>query len=233
MKLEMELTKPRLIIAGATGLIGSHAIQQIAQIGDHISHVYSVTRRRVGSSSADLTEIVSNTLSFQEGLIHAELGLICLGTTKKQSGSNQALYAIDHDLVIHVAEQMKACGVKKLAVVSSYGATPNSSSHYLRCKGEMERDVAQIGFDKLLLVRPGPLQGQRETPRSDEVMLQHVFKVIKPIMIGPLYNLRPIRADCVAQFMLLRLLDDQLSAVETANYKEIMRYLAISDSLTK
>jgi uncharacterized protein YbjT (DUF2867 family) len=217
----MELTKPRLIIAGTTGLIGHHTIEQFDLVSEHISHVYSITRRRLDLKVPQLTEIVSPCLSFQQDLIHAELGVICLGTTKKQAGSNEALYAIDHDLVVQVAEQMKACGVKRLAVVSSYGASADSSSHYLRCKGEMERDVALIGFEKLLFLRPGPLQGKRTTARRDEVILQKLFKVIKPIMLGPLYNLRPIAAETVAKFMLLKLIDENMGSLEIANYKEI------------
>ncbi|MEZ9904205.1 NAD-dependent epimerase/dehydratase family protein [Vibrio breoganii] len=217
----MEITKPNLILAGGTGLIGQHAIHYLLQHPEYVDKIYAPTRRPL-TLSADSLVTPSNE-AFDNSLdINATIGLICLGTTKKQAGSNEALYRIDHDLVISFAETMKNLGVKRLGVVSSYGAKADSPSHYLKCKGEMERDLQQLGFERLVIARPGPLQGERTAPRWDEVVLQKVLKVVKPIMLGPLENLRPIHAQDVAKYLVDRLCIDVNDRGETiANYREM------------
>ncbi|MFS1982961.1 NAD-dependent epimerase/dehydratase family protein [Vibrio breoganii] len=217
----MEITKPNLILAGGTGLIGQHAIHYLLQQPEYVDKIYAPTRRPLTLSADSLVTLSNET--FDNSLdINATIGLICLGTTKKQAGSNEALYRIDHDLVISFAETMKNLGVKRLAVVSSYGAKADSPSHYLKCKGEMERDLQQLCFERLVIARPGPLQGERTAPRWDEVVLQKVLKVVKPIMLGPLENLRPIHAQDVAKYLVDRLCIDVNDRGETiANYREM------------
>ena len=115
-----------------------------------------------------------------------DYGFICLGTTKRQVESAYAFEQIDIELVYNVAKAMKALGVKNLAVVSSYGASKMSFSHYLRCKGRVEEKVTSLGFSRLVFVRPGPLKGLREKTRRDEMLIQKITKHIEPLMIGPL-----------------------------------------------
>ncbi|GEM80687.1 NAD-dependent epimerase/dehydratase family protein [Vibrio superstes] len=219
----MEITKPNLILAGGTGLIGQHAIDYLLQHPEYVDKIYAPTRRPLALSTDSLVTLPNE--EFDHSLdINATLGLICLGTTKKQAGSNEALYRIDHDLVISFAKTMKSLGVKRLGVVSSYGAKADSPSHYLKCKGEMERDLRKLGFERLVIARPGPLQGDRTAPRWDEVVLQKVLKVVKPIMLGPLENLRPIHAQTVARYLVDHLCIDVNDSDETiANYREMNR----------
>ncbi|GAB7220041.1 NAD-dependent epimerase/dehydratase family protein [Vibrio comitans] len=219
----MEITKPNLILAGGTGLIGQHAIDYLLQHPEYVDKIYAPTRRPLSQSTDSL--IALSNEEFDSSLtINVSLGLICLGTTKKQAGSNEALYRIDHDLVISFAKTMKSLGVKRLGVVSSYGAKAESSSHYLKCKGEMERDLQQLGFEHLIIARPGPLQGERMAPRWDEVVIQKVLKIVKPIMLGPLENLRPILAQDVAIYLVDKLCNDVSSrGVTIANYREMIR----------
>ncbi|GEA50945.1 nucleoside-diphosphate sugar epimerase [Vibrio inusitatus NBRC 102082] len=219
----MEITKPNLILAGGTGLIGQLAIRYLLQHPEYVDKIYAPTRRPL-TLSADSLISLSND-EFNSSLeINASIGLICLGTTKKQAGSNEALYRIDHDLVVSFAKTMKNLGVKRLGVVSSYGAKVESPSHYLKCKGEMERDLQQLGFERLIFARPGPLQGERTAPRWDEVVLQQVLSVIKPMMLGPIKNLRPIHAQDVANYLVDSLCIDVNDSGETiANYREMTR----------
>jgi uncharacterized protein YbjT (DUF2867 family) len=150
-----------------------------------------------------------------------EIGFICLGTTRKQAGSKAALEKVDYDLVCDVAKTMKMLGVKRIAVVSSLGASPRSLSHYLRCKGKAEERIGQLGFDTVIFVRPGPLAGRKKLIRSDEVMLQKVMPFFKPLMIGPLENYLPIAAENVAKSMLYSVFLEQSQAVSTLDSKQM------------
>ncbi|GAD89809.1 hypothetical protein VHA01S_028_00080 [Vibrio halioticoli NBRC 102217] len=220
----MTITKPNIILAGGTGLIGQAVIDYLAQHLELIDTLYLPTRSPIHAQDSRFIALSNEAFFTLEEPI-AELGIICLGTTKKQAGSAQALYRIDHDLVLKFAKQMQALGVRKLAVVSSFGANPNSLSHYLKCKGEMERDVSQLGFEQLIFARPGPLVGARSTPRRDEIMVQKLLKVVSPIMLGPLKNLRPVQADDVAKYLIQSLCQESHTSNTTiAHYRQLTNF---------
>ncbi|BDU37407.1 NAD(P)H-binding protein [Vibrio nigripulchritudo] len=197
------------IVAGGSGLVG-HELMMLLLKEDAISQVHSLGRRPINLSHSKLKEHIHVDLAitnWDDETPSPELGFICLGTTLKQAGSKEKLAQIDVDLVCNVAQEMKLVGVKKLAVVSSYGAGPESFSHYLKCKGKMETAVSKMGFEQVVFVRPGPLKGERVTPRTNELVTESLLKVLSPLLIGKLHNFKPIDAKDVAQSMLYALFD--------------------------
>ncbi|MCD9523075.1 NAD(P)H-binding protein [Photobacterium carnosum] len=191
------------IIAGASGLVGTELLHQLL---DHprFNHIYALARRPLSFHSKKLHQIIDSQLrviAWENDQPVPEYGFICLGTTKKKAGTNQALEAIDVNLVKNVAISMKNLGVKHLFVISSLGAYKHSPSHYLRCKGKMEQALTALAFKHCVFVRPGPLKGERNNPRKDELALQRIFETIHPIMVGPLKHFTPIPAEDVATSM--------------------------------
>ncbi|CAM4261061.1 Rossmann-fold NAD(P)-binding domain-containing protein [Vibrio neonatus] len=217
----MTITKPNIILAGGTGLIGQSVMAYLTLHPELVNALYIPTRSPITTQHNHFITLANDEFfTLQEPI--AELGIICLGTTKKQAGSAQGLYRIDHDLVLKFAKQMQALGVRRLAVVSSFGANANSLSHYLKCKGEMERDVSQLGFEQLIFARPGPLVGERSAPRRDEIIVQKLLKVVSPIMLGPLQNLRPVQADDVAKYLIKSLCHESHTSNTTiAHYRQL------------
>ncbi|WP_245680695.1 NAD(P)H-binding protein [Veronia pacifica] len=146
-----------VIVAGATGLVGDELIHQL--LGDpDVAQVHVVTRRPISITSDKLVQHQNPELAvthWQPQWPVPLQGYICLGTTKKAAGSKQGLEDVDLHLVIRVAKMMAVMGVKHLAVVSSIGSHRWSPSHYLRCKGKMEFALRNMGFERLLIVRPG------------------------------------------------------------------------------
>ncbi|ELR63703.1 Putative nucleoside-diphosphate-sugar epimerase [Photobacterium marinum] len=214
------------IIAGASGLVGDELLHQL--LGHpHFQTVYSLSRHELPFHSNKLVQIIHPELritSWEDSDLTPTIGFICLGTTKKQAGSNKALESVDLHLVKEVATTMHLLGVKHIVVISSLFASRYSPSHYLRCKGKMERALKKIGFDHCVFVRPGPLKGERVKPRKDELLVQSIFKLLRPIAIGPLAHLNPIPAEDVARAMLeLALLaeDNVLSKVTIISGKAL------------
>jgi uncharacterized protein YbjT (DUF2867 family) len=68
-----------------------------------------------------------------------------------------------------------------MVAISSVGADPASKNFYLRIKGEMEKALGSLGFDRLDLLRPGLLRGDRGTDRRSGERLA--------ILASPLLNL--------------------------------------------
>ena len=189
-----------MVIAGATGLIGKSTVD-LALDNEGVDHIYSLSRRPITIEHSKLTQLLSPDLSIpSEGDVPSSpiIGVITLGTTLKKAGSKEKLRAIDVDLVVNVAKGMHKLGVKQIIVVSCLGASVNSRSHYLRCKGEMEAELQQLKFEQVTFMHPGSLVGSREETRKDEKILQCVLNIVSPIMIGKLADFKPVKAHDVA-----------------------------------
>lgn len=124
----------------------------------------------------------------------------CLGTTIKQAGSQQAFRAVDHDLVLAVAAAAKAAGAAHFISVSSVGASAKSSNFYLKTKGETEDGLRALGFDRLDILRPGLLMGDRQgAMRLGEGIAMLAAPLTDALLHGSLRRYRSIRADTVAR----------------------------------
>ncbi|MGF1694149.1 NAD(P)H-binding protein [Vibrio lamellibrachiae] len=214
-----------VILAGGSGLVGTEVLKHLLE-QDPITRVYALTRQKLPFFHSKLEQIQDNELRILEW--HNEnptpkIGIICLGTTLQQAGSKEKLEQVDYQLVCDVAQSMKVVGVKKLAVVSSIGASPYSLSHYLKCKGRMEETIRRMGFDKLVFARPGPLTGLRDETRKNEVIVEYVLKFLTPLMIGPLSKYIPIKAENVAKAMLYEVFDQSSHTHKTLNSSEMKR----------
>lgn len=216
MGIAMDNHDLNAIIAGASGLVGDELLHQLLA-NKRFKHIYALSRRDLPFHSSKLHQIIDPLLrinSWEHETPQPQYGFICLGTTKRKAGSKSALAAVDLDLVKDVATTMKNLGVKHIIIVSSLGASSHSPSHYLRCKGKMEQAITKMGFEHCIFIRPGPLKGERSEIRTDEQLLQHVFDVINPLVVGPLKHFSPIPAEYVARSMVKMALSCQKHQLE-------------------
>lgn len=186
-------------VSGSTGFIGTHLLG-LLKSDDTFRQVDVLSRREL-----DLPEkfntIVSSDLSTQK-LENIDVAFCALGTTIKTAGSQEAFYHVDHDLVMAFAKNAKEAGAKTFVLVSSVGATPNTSNFYLRVKGETERDLEAVGFESLIILRPSMLMGERKEFRFGELIGKGVMTVFNPLMVGSMSKYRGIHGKTVANAML-------------------------------
>lgn len=184
-------------LAGGTGLIGSFLTQFLDEDSDFES-VQFLSRRAVDLSEkfrvVDLAEISK--------LTGVEVGFCALGTTMATAGSKEAFYKVDHDLVIEFAKSCKQAGAQSFVLVSSVGANSTTSNFYLKVKGEAEEAIKQLGFDRLIILRPSMLLGPRKEHRLGELIGKKVMCAIDPLMFGPMDKYRGINAATVARAMI-------------------------------
>lgn len=191
------------LIAGASGLVGSHLLRLILQT-DRYSQVISIGRRELPVIHPKLDQQVVDFDNLQKSKseLVAEDVFCCLGTTIKKAGSKEAFYKVDHDYVTQLAQVTLEKKATQFLVVSSMGANANSSIFYNKVKGEMERDVRQMGFTSVHIFRPSLLLGEREEHRTGEEISAKIMRPLTGLMIGPLRKYRPIKAETVAKAML-------------------------------
>tara|TARA_R110002072_G_scaffold65824_2_gene162438 strand:- start:2998 stop:3699 length:702 start_codon:yes stop_codon:yes gene_type:complete len=173
----------RVALVGATGLVGREVIG--ACVGREDIRLAAVARREMPLPPGARMELfVADPANWGE--VFEALrpkALICaLGTTWKHAGEDEAAFrAVDEQLVLATARAAHAQGIERMVVVSSVGADPYAKSFYLKVKGEVERELGKIGFQRLDILRPGLLRGERGGDRRPAERLG--------IALSPLLNL--------------------------------------------
>ncbi|KAK9463279.1 uncharacterized protein V1516DRAFT_667333 [Lipomyces oligophaga] len=171
-----------LSIVGATGLVGSAftALANPVRLPAEISSVTTITRSPLSNSSSAVTSIVNpNILASLPS--NTKILFSGLGTTRAAAGGIENQRKIDYDLNLEIAKAAKAAGASTYVLVSSSSASAESSFPYVKMKGELERDVIALGFDKTIILHPGLLIGERSESRPAEKIAQIVTRGIRSI----------------------------------------------------
>ncbi len=210
------VTRPsaQLLLAGATGLVGGAVVRERltdpnwqGRIIAPVRRALSVTDSRVIPIIAPLpdskydSELVAQ-VSDRLGGAAIDAYLCCLGTTLKTAGSREGFIAVDRELVLRLAKLSYDLGARRAILVSSVGASRQSANFYLRVKGEVEDEIAKIGFERLDIMQPGLLLGARGEQRTGEAIAQALSPLYNPLLIGAkLRRYRSIAASDVAKAM--------------------------------
>ena len=215
----MGLSGRDVLLAGATGLVGGMVLRGLLAERGFDGTVYAPVRREPGLADPRLVALRTD---FAPGA--GDFGLAagmaarsprpldayvsCLGTTIRTAGSREAFIAVDRDLVLRTAQLAREHGARHAILVSSVGASRQSGNFYLRVKGEVEDALERIGFERVDLVQPGLLLGERTERRPAERLMQALAPLGNVLMQGGLQRYRAISASEVATAILRLLAQD-------------------------
>ncbi|MEX0341863.1 MAG: NAD(P)H-binding protein [Erythrobacter sp.] len=192
----------RIALIGATGLIGRTVIEQ--GIGREDVRLTGIARREAKLPRGIRMELfVADPAKWGEVIeaVRPKAVICALGTTWKKAGADEAVFrAVDHDLVLDTARAAKELGVERFVHVSSVGADPMAKAFYLRVKGEVERELSKLRFDRFDILRPGLLRGRREDDhRPAERFGIAAAPFANLLLHGKYRKYRGIKAETVAQ----------------------------------
>ena len=187
------------IVIGGNGLVGKQLVKQLNQLPECKN--ITVVLRRPCSELNRLEKV--QTLLLEDFLLlndedvsgysHA---FSCLGTTLKKAGSKQGFYAVDYTINAHFAELLQAKGTHYI-LVSALGAEAKSAVFYNRVKGELEQYIESLDLDKVSILRPSLLLGERNEQRRLEDLGQKLYLKISRF-IPDHFRYKPVSATQVA-----------------------------------
>ncbi len=196
----METQTRTAVVAGASGLVGSHLLDALLE-DPRYREVHSLGRRPLPRQHPKL---VQHTVDFARlgdaTLPPVDEAFCCLGTTIKKAGGQEAFRAVDHDAVLAFAKAAKQAGTRSFLVVTALGADTRSRVFYNRVKGEVQEALKGVGFESLVILQPSLLLGERAESRPGERAAIVASRVLAPLL-RPLAS-RPIEAHTVARAML-------------------------------
>jgi len=173
----------RLLLLGATGLVGSTVLRQ-ALADQAVSEVVAPTRRPLVSQNKLVNPVDSclDELAPRVKSWNVDAVVCALGTTKAKAGSQKAFRYVDYTLPLVFAKAAHIAGVETFALVSAIGASASSMFFYAKTKGEVERDIQKIGFRSLTICRPSIIAGERSEMRIAEGAVLAISRVLAPTL---------------------------------------------------
>jgi uncharacterized protein YbjT (DUF2867 family) len=195
----------RLVIAGATGMVGGYALRYAL---DHpsVGVVTVIGRRQLGISHPKLNEVVhkdfADCSSLAQPLSGQDAAVFCLGV---YTGSvpDEELRTITVDYSIEFARVLRASSPgAAFSFLSGSGAdqTERSRIAFARYKGEAEKALLAAGFPRLYIFRPAyiyPVEPRKEPNFSYRLLraIHPLFRVLFPNQVIPADDLARAMVD--------------------------------------
>ena len=192
------------LIFGSSGLIGSQLIKILIKT-NHYNKIKLFVRSvpEINDPKIEIIETDFNNLENHKEDIKGDDCFFCIGTTKKNARDKNEYRRIEYNIPVEVAQIAKLNLVNSFLYVSSGFADPKNSGAYLRNKGEVEEGLKKLNFPKLGIMRPSILLGNRKENRVGEKIGIFVMKMLSPLFLGGLKNMKPIHSEKVAKAMLI------------------------------
>jgi len=206
------------IVFGSSGLVGGHLLNQL--IKDASYSKIKLFVRSVPEISDPKVEIIktdfTNLQNHKEDIMGDDC-FVCIGTTKQNSPDKDEYRRVELDIPKEIAKIAKLNLVNSFIFVSALYANPKSSGDYVRFKGLVEEELKRLNFPKLAIMRPSFLIGDRKEKRAGEKIGIFVFKLLSPLLLGPLKKMKPIHSETVAKAMIAFVQNDIQQTIFESN----------------
>ena len=222
------MDKPKVLIIGASGLVGGEILKTTESMGQEI---VTLSRKKLISKNQDTEEIIINFDDLQlSDIPKVNHVYIALGTELDTSelmyikkSRRKRFRKVDYEYVTKIAKMAHGNGAESISVVSAVGANKSSRNLYLKTKGEMEEKIISIGYNKTVFAQPGHLLGKRllKKIRPEVPIMEFGARILKPLMIGPLEDLKFIKASLVAKSM-VKHMNIPTDKIVRLKYKELI-----------
>lgn len=186
----------KIAMIGATGLVGRSLWPLLGR-----SHDLLVLGRRPSGAAREKLGSMEEWPDLLTGE-QVDVAISTLGTTWKKAGTWDRFEAVDRHAVLAFARAARGAGARHFLMVSSSGADPASRNRYLRLKGEVEQELGQVGLERLDILRPGLLLGERPGDRRLLERLGILFDPVSRLFLrGSLDRYAGVEAATVARAM--------------------------------
>ena len=191
------------LIFGSSGLVGNYLFDYILK-DNYYQKIKLFVRSNIDIKDSRI-EIIYDDFTNIDNLKDTIVGddcFFCIGTTKKDTPNKNEYRRIEYDIPVNIAKIAKLNSINSFYYVSSMGANSNVSNSYLRNKGEVEDELAKLNFNKLAILKPSLLLGNRKKFRLGERIAQLIMTKLTFIFMGKMKKYKPIKAIDVVKAMI-------------------------------
>ena len=105
-------------------------------------------------------------------------------------------------MTLAAAAAAQNAGATEVHLISAIGADTQSKIFYSRLKGEIERDLLQLNFERTLIYQPALLIGERKEKRAGEKFAQWISPFLDSLLNQKVMKYHSIKAQQLAAGML-------------------------------
>ncbi|MDC3184553.1 NAD(P)H-binding protein [Candidatus Pelagibacter sp.] len=191
------------LVFGSTGLIGRHLILQLIK-NDNYNKIKLFVRSEIviNGPKIEIIKTDFNDLENHKEDIKGDDCFFCIGTTKQNSPDKNEYQKVELDIPKKIAQIARTNSVNSFIFISSIYANPKSSGDYVKFKGLVEEELKKLNFSNLGILRPSFLMGDRKENRVGEQIGILTFRLLSPLLLGPLKKMKPINSEKVAKAMI-------------------------------
>jgi uncharacterized protein YbjT (DUF2867 family) len=197
------VTTKRLVIVGATGMVGGFALRYALE-DPAVGAVTAIGRKKLGILHPKLEEVLhldfADCSALAAPLTGHDAAVFCLGTYTGVVTEAQ-LRTITVDYTVEFARVLRSSSPDAaFSFLSGNGADPTGRSRlpYARAKGEAEKALLAAGFPRVYIFRPAyiyPVEPRKE-PNFGYRLLRGIYPAFRV-----LFPNQVIRADDLARVM--------------------------------
>ena len=170
----------KIIITGATGLVGAEVVRQ-AVADSSITEIVTPVRSQPQITDAKITVVnhkdFADYTAMKQHFATADALIWCLGISQTQV-SKKEYEIITYDYVAACAEFCKQVNPDiRFVFVSGDGAdrTEKSGTLFKRLKGKAENSLLQPGLQNVIIARPDAVNPRHRNPKSP-----FIYKLVYP-----------------------------------------------------
>ena len=191
------------LVFGSTGLIGGHLILQLIK-NDYYNKIKLFVRSEIviNEPKIEIIKTDFNDLENHKEDIKGDDCFFCIGTTKQNSPDKKEYQNVELEIPKKIAQIARTNSVNSFIFISSIYANPKSSGDYVKFKGLVEEELKKLNFSNLGILRPSFLMGNRKENRTGEKIGILTFRLLSPLLLGPLKKMKPINSEKVAKAMI-------------------------------
>jgi nucleoside-diphosphate-sugar epimerase len=191
--------KIRVIITGATGMVGEGVLHECLQ-HEAVEHILAINRNPCGIQHPKLKEIIPADF-FDLSIIENQLTgynacFFCLGVSAVGM-TEQEYYKLTYSLTLNMAEILSRQNNDMIFCYISGAGTDSSEKGrmmWARVKGKTENDLLKLSFKQVYNFRPGymqPTKGLKNTLSYYKFLswLYPVFRFVLPKYVSTLKEL--------------------------------------------
>ncbi|TDF93046.1 NAD-dependent epimerase/dehydratase family protein [Paenibacillus piri] len=224
-----------VVVAGATGMMGRQLVKLLLEDATY-QRIIVLVRRSMGISHPKLVEkkvVFDNLENEIDASVLKDADVYCtLGTTIKQAGTKEAFRKVDHAYPLTLAKAALRHGAASYIIVTAMWASEKSRMFYTRVKGQLEQELLSLGLPRLVILRPSLLLGEREDESFGDRATDTIFRLIDPLLLGPLARMKAIPSKDVAQAMVMMAHEGE-AAVEVLESEMISLKISKRNALSR
>ena len=194
--------KPRLVIAGATGVLGNEVLRRLVGLQQFEAAQVLAREPITAGLRGVAATVVAGASPADWPAAAADLGIILFDPPRLFYDRERALWTPRPEQLLEVAQWMRRSGADTLAVVLPHaqGRLPDALKRGLA--GLDEQAVAALGFERLLIIRSAQKPAAVPAPGLLAGIAHWMLSIFKYMVPS---SEQPVRAAKVAQFVAVAL----------------------------